>query len=363
MAEFPPKPPGESKPEKSRGHNVHIEIVFARHAQKAAAGVFNKELSGISASLISPKGGQLSRRKGAEVLKEPTKGYITSVARTKETLQEMLKGAEITDPQELEKMSQKYLGFEAVNLAKPSMEQYTTIVDNAKAEYIARHFPVRKYDELTLDEQEQVMEAAEEPALQWYLDHGDKRPDPNTWSPKEMAGVVAYKLNRFANLPERIEDGKQIELVSVGHKTSTEAFLKQLIGFSDLSEIGGSLKTLDDWKLDVDTNAQGQKTVKLLLRGKEYPVDADKLRELAEIGRNLLEKPERAIDRPPPAKSGIENIRQSIQQIAGRSEDSKLAPTPSPEVASPPPPMKQKPDLVKRFARFVLRIFGFGKQQ
>lgn len=284
--------------EKSRGHNIDIRIIFVRHAQKADARVFNKELTEISSASISPKGAELAYEKGRD-LKGPKKGYVTSVTRTNETLQEMLKGSGITDPDELERMSQDYLGFPGIHLgsATPSFTEYNRITEEAKKKYLNEHFPGKSYDDLTLDEQEQVMEIAEEPALQWYLNHKEQRPDPETYSPKEMAGLVAYKLNRFVNLPEYMEDGKEVELISVGHKTSTEAFLKYMIGFEDLSEMGGSLRTLDNWEFDVKTDAVGNKTVELRFRDKVYPLDRDKLSELAQVGRELLEQEEKKIDR------------------------------------------------------------------
>lgn len=290
-------PETKYSPEKEdRGQNVAIDIVFARHAQKASAAIFNQELSGISSSSISPKGAELARQKGPQVLNSPVKGYRTSSERTNETLKEMLRGTGETDEDKLDAMVGKYLGFEALSLAGPTLEKYNQITNDAKARYLSEKYPNQKYDDLSLDEQEEVMEMAEEPALQWYLDHDDQRPDSDTYSPKEMAGVIAYKLNRFANLPQYLKNGKEFQLAPVGHKTSTESFLKYMIGFKDLSEIGGSLKTLDHWNFDIKTDETGEENVTINFRGKEYPVDRSKLKELADIGRGLLEKPEQKID-------------------------------------------------------------------
>ena len=124
------------------------------------------------------------------------------------------------------------------------------------------HYPERTFDKLSPDEQEEVAENAEEPAMEWYLSFRNTRPDPETPSPRENASEVALKIDRLIKLVDFMPDGRSVNLLSCGHKSSTEAFLAYVLiiqdlggtvktGFDKLAEIGGSLHILDSWTLSV----------------------------------------------------------------------------------------------------------------
>jgi hypothetical protein len=142
-----------------------------------------------------------------------------------------------------------------------------------REKYLVEHFPGKKFDDLDSDGQEEVAEYAEEPAFEWYLGFDSQRPDAETPSPREMAASVAFKINRLINLPDFMPSGRSIDLVSAGHKTSTEAFLKyvisrevegeRVVGLNNLSDIGGSLKILDSWDLRVKNDQNGKRLLSL----------------------------------------------------------------------------------------------------
>ncbi|EKD43314.1 MAG: hypothetical protein ACD_72C00347G0002 [uncultured bacterium] len=156
------------------------------------------------------------------------------------------------------------------------LRQYEEKMVGPREEYLASHFPGRKFSDLSPDEQEEVAEYANEFAVEWWLSFDDKRFDEETLSPREMAANVAYKINHLVNLPKFMPDNGSVDLLSVGHKTSTEAFLKFALervangdvvtGFENLVEIGGSLKILDSWELVAKTDSQGQLQVSLTIR-------------------------------------------------------------------------------------------------
>ena len=176
------------------------------------------------------------------------------------------------------------------------MKQYDAIMLPKRQQYIDEHYPGRQFKELTPDEQEAAAEYAEEPALEWYLSFGNNKPDEETPSPREQAASVAFKINRLVHLPDFMPSDKSVDLISSGHKTSTEAFLKYVIeqktdeetkvGFDKLEEIGGSLKILDSWDLHMQNDENGKKSVTIILRREngetqEYALNISMLNELA----------------------------------------------------------------------------------
>lgn len=304
----------DSRREILRGRNTEVRLTFVRHSQKASGRVFAQDLGGISASSISEAGKARARAFGEAKLsgRALSKAYATKVDRTRETLEQAFQGAGL-DAKILQdgKEVRSFFALPAQAGSPEFNKQYEALMAPGRQEYIAKHFPGKKFDDLTPDEQEQVAEYAEEPAMEWYLSFGDRRPDPGTPSPREDAARVAFKINRLVNLPDFIPEGKSVDLVSSGHKTSTEAFLKYVIqrevngrkvtGFERLEEIGGSLKILDSWDLQVKNDPQGQKIATITLRRENgetqtFGIDFEALRALAHEGAQLLGAQEKKID-------------------------------------------------------------------
>jgi len=289
--------PEEQK--KERGHNIEIRFTFIRHSQKATGQVFAEGIQGLSTSSISETGKQRAETYGKSQLagRKITKAYATAIDRTRETLTSAFQAAEV-NPKILQRSetTQAFFSLPALAASKKFMQRYDAIMLPKRQQYIDEHYPGKKFNELTPDEQEMAAEYAEEPALGWYLYFGDKRPDEETPSPREQAASVAFKINRLVHLPDYMPGGKSIDLVSSGHKTSTEAFLKYVIererdgenvvGFDNLEEIGGSLKILDSWDLWIQNDNQGKKHVTIILRREngeiqKYRLNIPALTELA----------------------------------------------------------------------------------
>lgn len=282
-----------------RGHNTEVRFTFVRHSQKASGQIFAEGAQGISTSNISEMGKQRAETYGKSQLagRKITKAYATEVDRTKETLTSAFQAAEV-NPKILQKSetTQAFFSLPGFSGSKEFMKQYEAIMLPKRQQYIDEHYPEKKFNELTPDEQEAAAEYAEEPSIKWYLSFDDKRPDEETPSPREQATSIAFKINRLVHLPDYMPGGKSVDLVSSGHKTSAEAFLKYvierekdgetIIGFDNLEEIGGSLKILDSWDLRIQKDNQGKKHVTIILRREngetqEYRLNIPVLTELA----------------------------------------------------------------------------------
>lgn len=289
----------EQKNNKERGANTEVKFTFVRHSQKASGEVFSKDNTGLSVSGISEAGVQRAKKFGAEALtgRELNKAYATDVDRTKETLEAVIAEAGI-ETQILQNSSETraFFSLPAMSASSDFMRQYNDILGPRRQNYLKEHFPGRDFDELNPDQQEAAAEYAEEEALQWYLNFDTTKPDEDTPSPREQAASVAFKINRLINLPDHMSSGKSVDLVSAGHKTSTEAFLKYAleqehdgeitVGFDNLSEIGGSLKILDSWDLDVKNDEEGDKKCTVTIRRedgslKSFTLNLDIVRQLA----------------------------------------------------------------------------------
>ena len=286
----------ESK--EKRGQGTKIKFTFIRHSQKASGEIFAKDAQGLSTSGISETGKQRAEVYGKNQLadRKNNKAYSTKVDRTRETLVFAFQAAEINPKILQEGNDTSLFSLPALSASKEFNKKYDAIMLPRRQQYINEHYPGKQFNELTPDEQEAAAEYAEEPALEWYLSFGNKKPDEETGSPREQAASVAFKINRLVHLPDYMPSDKSVDLVSSGHKTSTEAFLKYvveqkrdgetIIGFNDLEEIGGSLKILDSWDLRVQNNKKGEKNVTIILRrenGKtqEFGLNISVLNELA----------------------------------------------------------------------------------
>ena len=288
--------------EKTKGKNVEINFIFARHSEKESAEIYDKE-GNIAESSLSSYGKILAQEFGKNLRREGINvvgGYATNIARTAETLREIFKTAEPID-----EILRRYLSF-PVELPEEIEKKFQEIFEQKKRQLIKNKYSGTEFNDLSSTEQEEIVWQASEPALEWIIGLDGKWPVANPDSVGyQMAAVVAYKLNRFFNLPEWLKDDTKLNLPpSIGHKTQTEPFLvyclkglkgKDLIG--RLREIGGGLHVMEGWRIKIKTDETGEKDISLFFRDKEYKIDIDKLKELAVEGRKILREEERKIDK------------------------------------------------------------------
>lgn len=294
-----PQPEQLENNKERRGRNTEIHFTFVRHSQKTSGLIYTEDGSGLIDAEITEKGKARAADYGREVLsnRQIKKAYATDKDRTRQTLEAAFQAAGInpTILQKKEKI-QAFFALPATPTSPEFRKKQEDAMRSKRDEYTAEHFPGQKFEELDPDGQEETAEYAEEPVFEWYLSFDNKRPDKDTPSPREFAASVAFKINRLINLPDFMPPDKSLDLVSVGHKTSTEAFLKyvliheiggkHVIGLKTLAEMGGSLKIMDSWDLQVKNNEQGEKNITFVLRREngetqEYKLDLETVKKLA----------------------------------------------------------------------------------
>lgn len=287
--------------EKTTGRNVEVNFIYARHSEKASGEIYGEGIN-ISKSLLSTGGKEKAQEFGRELKEQgirPLGGYVTDSERTAETLREIFK---TTEP--IDQVLRRYLSF-PVEFPKEVEKTFQEIFEQERAKLMEERYPNMEFNKLSPNEQEEIAWQASEPALEWILSLDKDWPkfDKNS-VPCQWASIMAYKLNRFINLSGRLKNDTKMNLPpSIGHKTQTEPFLvycldglesKDLLG--RLKELGGGLHVMESWRLKIKTDEKGNKNVSILFRDKEYEVDLEKLRELAENGRNILGEEKRKID-------------------------------------------------------------------
>jgi len=132
----------------------------------------------------------------------------------------------------------------------------------------------------------------------YYLKFGDKRPDPRTISPVELAALIAKKVNTYINMADKLDSGSDVQLINATHDFNIAAFLKEVmvlskkeegepVKFEKIEEIGGGIGYNESFEVLAETDSHSNKTVKLIFRGKEYELDTKRLAELIEIAKKF----------------------------------------------------------------------------
>lgn len=231
------------------GRDVQIHAIFMRHGEKATSGELTEE------------GKNQAVRFGEKLEnKDAIKGYSSPVQRVLETVNKVVENS----PHD-KKLKTRI----RTDLAIPAFSKEAT----------------QKYKDL---EKLGPNEAAE-----WYLAFGSEKPDSETISPKEVAKSFAYIVQRYIDMADRLYSGSNIDLINGTHQGLPETLLKEILirnqnnekvmGFEKLKDIGGALKPTEGMEFLIKTDSNGNKEVKLHLRGQVYDIDLTALHKLAEL--------------------------------------------------------------------------------
>jgi len=239
-----------------KGKNVQIHLIFLRHGDKDKDGSLTEE-------------GKKEATDFGEKLegKDAIKGYSSPVPRALETVERVIAGA-------------------------PHGKKLTTRI---RTELGIRPCSKDFFKKFREKENEGFGEAAE-----WYLSYGEQKPDAETSSPHEIAEDLAFALDRFIRMSDRLNSGSNIDLVNGTHQSMPEALLKEImvrekegkkiVGFEKLEEIGGALQPTESMEFLIKTDGSGEKELKLYFRGHEYDLDMNIINKLVGAYRKRTKK-------------------------------------------------------------------------
>ncbi len=284
----------------NRGKNVTIYNHWVRHSQKSSGEVFNSEKTGISLSNISPGGAVRAKERGAtyEAGKHGAKGYKSTSERTQETFDALMRGYAESNPDVVVREKVRIDKALVAPSGTPEfLKEYEQKWGDNKKELLKQgiesgKYPNVEFGKLTPDQQEEIVETAEEPVILEWIDNPESTMAKNFPPRMQAANFAVLFGRRHGLMAERLNAGSEADIFHNTHKTVTEAFLASgvLIRKSDnaritkLGEVGGSLKILDEWESEVSTNEKGEPTVSVKIRGQEYKVDDEVLKQLIAEG-------------------------------------------------------------------------------
>jgi broad specificity phosphatase PhoE len=273
--------------QKEFGSNIKATLEFKRHQDPG-----KDPVTGMSADFLTEKGQAASVSDGQKVEDATVKGYASPKLRAQETVDLMLQNTD-DDVRVINRTSESLRGTKAENL-----------VNNQRG---VNEFNIRTRKELdavvnfgkvvplaSVWAEEQIKEGAKldkySLIVQWYLDNPLVCQENEVLTGHETAVEIAERVSVELGMTERLHSGSEVRLVNVTHGPKIEPFLQEVIGFKNLSEIGGALQPGESIKFKVSIDANKKKEVKLLFRDEEYVIDEEQITTLSQEYRDRIER-------------------------------------------------------------------------
>lgn len=272
--------PGLEK--KEFGKNVHAVLEFLRHATPG------KTPEGMSADFLTEGGKEMARGLGKERPKEKkVGGYSSPAKRAQETgdlyLDNTDDSVEIVN-RTIAETKATYPAQKEGNIFRMKTKQelapvagFAKIMPLAKAYAKAEKEAGSKLDDLTL-------------IIQFYLDNPDICEENGVDLPREAASSIAHRVATELGMTERFAADTDVRLINVTHGPKLEPFLKEVIGFKKLEEIGGAVKEGENIQFVIDIDANKEKAVTMLFRGKGYDLMDEDLEIISILSNEYKEK-------------------------------------------------------------------------
>ncbi|MEI6597072.1 MAG: histidine phosphatase family protein [bacterium] len=230
------------------GKDIEMKVIFVRHGEKDKVG-----------ESLSPSGKEQAVKFGETLdKKDAIKGYTSPIQRALETVENIIESAPHDKKLNLRKK---------ISLKIPPFSEEQTL----------------KFRQSVKD--------GKDPA-EWYLRYRDQRPDAETAAPREVAEGLAYMLDHYCKMCDKLYSGSKVDLINGTHSVVPETLLqeilirevdgKKVVGFENVSEIGGSLKYVEPIEFSIKTDNLGQRKIEVNFRGQRYDIDEERLTELVE---------------------------------------------------------------------------------
>lgn len=270
-------PRSEDEPSKEKyGRNVAIHAFFIRHGQKL-------DLPGAEEHAgLSPLGAQQAQEFGQALSpKDAIAGYSSTVDRAWETVEHAIAAS---STEKKLKIRPKDELFEIVIKFSDQFREFAR-------QTVYSHLP-DNFGQLTEVEKEEARNKTRGEFANIWFAYDQTRPDAESPSPYEIASGIAYLIERYQKMAEKLQSGSDIDIINGTHAFITESFLKyalkrkidnqEVVGFSDIEEIGGVLRPSEAVEFVIQRDDDGNQTTLVKLRNHEYLLDEDKLTELAQ---------------------------------------------------------------------------------
>lgn len=267
--------------EKEKGINVTIHAIFARHGEKV-----NDPNS--SETGLSPEGETGTLAFGRTREKEDMiKSYSSDTPRTKDS------GKNIVKSSPTEKKGDQRKKQELAFICDLNGDFYKEAMRIKAGVMISKE----NFESLTEEERVEKTRIYEDRQANYYISFGERRPDPETYSPVETAAKIAQLVEHYIKMSAKLNSGSSVDLINDTHDFNMISFLSQVLvlekdgkkktGFSSVEEIGGATKYAEAFEIIIHRNEIGEKSMKLLFRGKEWEMDMEHLEELVKLSKDI----------------------------------------------------------------------------
>ncbi len=291
MSKFAEGIRGEIAEGKERGKNTHIVFSFTRHEKPG------KTPEGMSADFILPEGLEKMKNTGRE---EQCAQYIIvfgskGVNRARETGRAYITGvqedgeAEVINKEGVEGSKLKEFGVyvsEELDPVKNAGNALKPILAEGKKKVEAGELQAGELEGWAIA---RFMELSDEEFRKLGV--------PN---PQETAERLAHRLMSGIKMSKRLVEGIDTKVNNFTHGPNLECLLKFLIvqdglvGYDDLSEIGGAFAPGGSINFDIRRDENGElKPVTVEFRGQRYEIDMAALKNMAEAYKTRREEEKR----------------------------------------------------------------------
>jgi len=264
---------------KEKGENVVIHAIFVRHGEKEHDPDNPETELTLGGEWGSREFGQ-SRPKS-----DMAKPYSSKTLRTEKTAQHAVRQSPTKNKGNLRfREDLSFIYDEKGKFLKDVMKiKMSVLGDN--------------YEVLNDQEKEKRLYEATTKQVDYYLNFGNQRPDPKTYSPVETAARIAKLIDKYITMSGKLKSGSNIDLINATHDFNLAAFLKEVIirevdgkkvkGFKSTKEIGGPPNFNENFEITIDRKDGQDISIKMIFRGEEYEMDMRRVAELVIIAKKL----------------------------------------------------------------------------
>ena len=241
------------------GRDIEAKLIFIRHQDPG------KTPEGMSADYLTEKGQDAARAQGKTIEGSNVGGYASPKQRAQETDDLILQnvGEDVTVINRKLAELQGHMGEKRSDNQKP--DNQFRIKVRKELDALLNFGKLKPKADAWAAEQKAAGDQRGDYDLivDYYLNNPEMDKACGVLTPREAAAEIAERVATELGMTERFYKGSQVEMVNVTHGPKLEPFLKEVIGFKSLAEIGGAVKPGEGFNFMIKTDDQRQRSALL----------------------------------------------------------------------------------------------------
>lgn len=242
--------------ERRFGRNVKLRAIFKRHGEK------EHKIGGTGETSLTENGRAESMRYGQQLeTTNAIKSYSSPTERTRDTGDLVVEGAPAE--RKLKSMVKEELALNFDPDGELSKEYIRLQHEILGSDFKAQGAAEQEKRQTELDTQYHDL----------YLSYGNEAPPGVELSPNQIADQIAKRIKTYLQMAERLYNNYEATLINATHDLCIAAFVKKIIGFESVREIGGPIKFNEGFEVLINTDDQGEQEAKMIFRDQEYSLE------------------------------------------------------------------------------------------